>query len=130
MQLLAKELIVSGVEVLLPSRVGSLQILKYKPKRFIKKIDFKTTQELYGEFNKGKAKGEKKFVFFKNRHTDGYRVRLHWSKQDRANFRNKRKWSFKFTRPNIRPNKYNKNNPEVSLVPYIMKNGIYHFHEK
>lgn len=126
-EIIARELIVSGDEIVMPSRVGSLQIKKYKPKN--KQIDFHTTNKVFGERNKDKPLSEWKLVYFKNRHTNGYKVKLHWSRKDHANFRNKKKWSFKFTRPNIRPNSYNNNNPEVSLVSYIMENGLDHYHE-
>lgn len=131
MELIAKELIVEGSEVTLPSRLGSLQIIKYKPKnkkKFIN-IDFKKTKEVFGEYNKGKDSKDKKYVYHRNWHTNGYMVKLYWRKLVKANFKNKSKWAFDFTRPNKRPNTYNKSNPEVSLVPYIMSNGVDHYHE-
>jgi hypothetical protein len=124
---IAEELISKGTEINLPSRIGSLQVIKYKTKN--KSVDYHLTKKLYGEYNKDKAPEDRKKVYHKNRHTDGYKVRLYWRKKDRANFKNKSKWSLKFTRPNIRPNSYNKNNPKVSLVPYIMKHGVDHYHE-
>jgi hypothetical protein len=129
MELIVQELIVTGNEINLPSRVGSLQIIKFKPKRRKKVMDFGTTNKIYGELNKTLPKGKKKIVYHKNRATDGYALKTFWSKKDRANFLNKRRWAFKFTRPNIRPNTYNTWNPEVSLVPYTKKHGIDHFHE-
>jgi hypothetical protein len=41
----------------------------------------------------------------------------------KANFKNKSRWAFKLTRPNIRPNTYNKVNPKISLVPFFKDRG-------
>lgn len=122
---LAYELITSGQEITLPSRLGSLQAMKYKPKR--KKVDFKNTEKYYGEHNK-KHKDNKKVIYHNNVITKGYLPRIHWSKIILANFKNKKKWGLTLTRPNVRPNSYNKKNPKVSLVPFFQKEG-YLFYE-
>ena len=118
---LAYYLISTGDEIVLPSRLGSLQAVKYKKKK--RSIDFHKTKLYYGEYNKDKPSGMKKKVYHENRVTNGYSTRIHWSKLTKANFKNKRKYRFTLTRPNIRPNSYNKNNPEVSLVPFFKERG-------
>jgi hypothetical protein len=123
---LAYYLITSGQEIVLPSRLGSLQAMKYKPKS--KKVDFKNTEKYYGEYNKDKSNKDKKIIYHNNRITNGYLPRIHWSKIILANFKNKKKWGLTLTRPNVRPNSYNKNNPKVSLIPFFQKKG-YQFYE-
>lgn len=122
---LAEELISSGKEIILPSRLGSLQAVKYKPIK--KKIDHKRTKELYAEHNK-RNPNNKKYVYHTNRATKGYLPFIYWSKLVKANFKNKRKYKFSLTRPNLRPNSYNKINPNVSLIPYFREKG-YIFYE-
>lgn len=116
---LAKELITSGKEIVLPSRLGSLQAMKYKPKR--KLVDFNATK-VYNKKHNLTGK-DKKVIYHRNRVTNGFLPIIHWSKIIKANFKNKRKYAFDLTRPNRRPNEYNKNNPEVSLMPYFKKEG-------
>jgi hypothetical protein len=118
---LAYYLITTGDEINLPSRIGSLQAVKYKKKR--KSIDFHATKKYFGEYNKNKPQGQKKKVYHENRLTQGYQTRIHWSKLHKANFKNKKMYKFNLTRPNVRPNSYNKNNPEVSLVPFFREKG-------
>ena len=118
---IAYELITTGEEIVLPSRLGSLQIVKYLQKR--KRIDFYKTKLIYGEYNKNNP-DNKKVVYHVNRITKGYVPKVYWSKAVRANFRNKNKHFFKLTRPNARPNSYNKNNPRVSMVPFFKEKGF------
>lgn len=117
---IAYELIVSGEEITLPSRLGTLQIVKYIQKK--RKIDFNQTKITFGEYNKANP-DNKKLVYHTNRITKGFVPKIYWSKAMKANFRNKNKFFFKFTRPNMRPNNYNKNNPRVSLIPFFKEKG-------
>lgn len=69
---LASEIIDEGKEVTLPSRLGTIQVIKKKPLKFERKnlaVDFKTTNEL------GKV------ILHLNEHTSGYRYRFRWRKQ-------------------------------------------------
>ena len=116
------DLIKSGKEIRLPSRLGSLQAMKVYPSKEL--IDFHLTKKLYGEHNKMNP-NNKKAVKHRNRITKGTIPRLVYSTAGRvANFRHKTKYTFKFCRPNIRPNSYNKNNPELSLVPFFQSEGF------
>lgn len=59
----------------MPSGLGYVQIVKYKPKSYNKKslsIDFKATRE-YG-----------KNIYHLNEHSNGYKFRLYWSKTPRT----------------------------------------------
>lgn len=116
---LSYELITTGDKVTLPSRIGALQATKYKNKD--KSVDYIKTKEIWGEYNKTAKK--KKYVYFDNRITNDFSPKLFWYKHNAANFKNKSKWALQFTRPNIRPNSYNKVNPKVSLVPFFREKG-------
>lgn len=117
---IAYELITSGEEIILPSRLGTLQIVQYMQRN--KKIDFHKTKIVYGEYNKNNPNNKKK-VYHTNRITKGYVPKVYWSKAMRANFKNKHRFYFKFTRPNMRINSYNKNNPRVSLISFFKEKG-------
>jgi hypothetical protein len=124
-RLMLWDIIVNGLQIVMPERLGTIQVCKYPSKESnYPPKDFKTTHQVYGEYNKGKETKDKKWVYYTNRHTDKYTVKVVWSKASKAAFKNKSKWHFKFCRPNIRPNSYNKHNPEVSLVPFILQNGV------
>lgn len=104
--------IVQGREVVLPSRLGSFQLFKHKKSKNKKHIDFNLSKK-YG-----------KTIYHTNLKTNGFYVRLHWSKYGQAaNFRNKSTWAFKLTRSQLR---YKDN----SLVQYINKNGVNHLIQK
>lgn len=70
--ILAEQLL-SGVEELkMPHRLGTLGIVKYRPKKYNGKslsVDFKTTRLL------GKT------IYYLNNHSDGYKYRLFWHKE-------------------------------------------------
>lgn len=114
-------IITSGKEVTIPSRLGTFQVVKFKPKR--RQVDFGATNKLYGEYNK--TAEVKKVVYHKS---DKYKPFFKWCKV-KANFKNKTKMSFKLNRPNYRPNTYNKNNPKVSLIPFFRQEG-YKFYKE
>lgn len=118
---LAYYLILTGKEITLFSRIGSLQAVKYKSKN--KHIDHYNTKKYYAEYNKDKPLEERKYIYHNNRLTNGWNCRIHWYKQDKANFKHKRLYAFDLSRPNKRPNSYNKNNPKISLVPYFREKG-------
>lgn len=119
---LAYYLITTGKEITLFSNIGSFQIVKYKTKN--KFVDYHSTKLYFDEINKEiEDPSKRKKVYKDNRITNYYAAKVYWKKQDKANFRNKSKFSFKLTRPNIRPNSYNKNNPVVSLVPFFREKG-------
>lgn len=126
-----KAIIVTGDKIRLPKLMGALQAVRYKTDhRPVKPIDYHNTKKLYGDHNAKAPKDAKKTVRHYNRSTDGYWVRIHWYKRWEykkasrqviygTKFTNSRNIIFKPSRPNLRPNSYNKTNPEVSLYPYF-----------
>lgn len=124
---LAYYLITSGERILLPARLGAIQMLRYKSKR--KSIDFKKTKEYYGEENKKLKRGEKKVVFHNNRITEGFKTRMFWFKLNIATFKHQRSWSLNLSRPNIRKNTYNKNHAAVTVVDFFKEKGWYFYKE-
>lgn len=126
MKKLVYKLIKTGKKIKFPSRIGSLQLTRYDKNKLRKKIegegkvfrnvDFHATKLL-------KARGIDKTVRHNLKATGGFWWRLIWSKIDDANFRHKRLYCIKLSRPNIRPNSYNKVNPELSIVPFFRDIG-------
>lgn len=103
-------LLEEGNEIHLPSRLGSLQVIKYTPSK--KRTDMNGTK-LYG-----------KRMPHVNMHSDGYCVRLHWDKgESHANFKNKSLWAFALTKDNKCRNDY-------SLAKYVKRYGVNHFVER
>lgn len=104
---LVEKLIMTGKKVVLPSRLGTLQFMTFKPTKK-RMIDFKLTKEL------GKT------IYHNNLATNGLAVKLVWSKSwYKANFKNKKTWRLKLTRHQQR---YNYN----SVTKYIQRNGLKH----
>lgn len=68
------EMIVNGFTYKLPSRIGEISIVKFKSNK--RSIDWKKTNELYGEENK--VSSEKKRVYHTNTHSEGYSARWWW----------------------------------------------------
>ena len=86
------EVMLQSKEVKLPYRMGTLQIVKHLPKEFTGKslrYDWKATKEL------GKP------VYYLNDHSQGYKYRFFWSKQD-CNIPNRIKYMFVASRANKR----------------------------
>lgn len=108
---LMKYLIITGHKVPLPSRLGSFQFLKYKKeKKYIG----------YNDATKN----------INNKDTNGYWFKFKWFKDDgnrlnkeTATFYQKFNYRFEISRPNLRPNTYNKSNPEVSAIPFFKEKG-------
>lgn len=126
MKKLVYKMIKTGNLIKLPSRLGILKLYRYNSdklkkhvesmgKRFYA-IDYRKTKEL-------KEQGIDRIVKHDNRATNGYWWKLKWSKLEHANFRHKTKYSLKLSRPNVRPNSYNKNNPKLSIIPYFREIG-------
>lgn len=88
---LTEELIENGKPVKIPVNLGTIEIVKSKKwfsaKRF--SVDFKLTNEL------GKV------IYHLNEHTDGFKFRCHWSKNN-VNATNINKYRFVLTRANKR----------------------------
>lgn len=97
---ISEEIIYKGTELKFPNRFGSFYIKKFKPSNPGKNIDFKKTNELYGEWNKANP-NNKKVVLHKNRHSEGYSARWFWNKIN-AKVTNKSLFRFKPTRFNSR----------------------------
>jgi hypothetical protein len=77
-----------------------IYIKKFKPSNPKKNIDFKTTKELYGEWNKNNPDDKKK-VYHKNLHSSGYSGRWYWDKSTCV-VTNKSLYRFSATRANSR----------------------------
>lgn len=89
---LRDEVIERGSMLRLPCRLGHLFIVKRKPKTWTSdslRIDFKTTKDL------------NKVTYHLNEHSNGFKYRFLWSKQD-AIFINKSKYQLKMSRANKR----------------------------
>jgi hypothetical protein len=109
---IVETLVMTGKEVILPSRLGTFRLYKHKASKAKKHVDHKLTKE-HG-FT----------VYHKNLKTNGYYFRLHWAKFGQAaNFKNKSTWAFKITRSQQR---YKQN----SFVQFINRNGLNHLIEK
>lgn len=74
-KLLSKEIIDNGYVFKMPNRLGTIKVVKFKAAKK-RSIDWKTTNELYGEYNKNNT--DKKRVYFNNEHSEGYSVRYWW----------------------------------------------------
>lgn len=82
----------NGQNYKLPCSLGNVQIVKYKPKEY-------TKHSLSIDFNESKKLD--KMVYHLNEHSNGYKYRLHWSKQP-FTFTNRYKYQLCFTRANKR----------------------------
>lgn len=86
------EIMRESKEVKLPCRLGTLQIIKHQPKEYTGKSlrwDWKATKEM------GKP------VYLLNEHSNFYKYRYHWSKQN-CLLTNKSKYQFVASRQNKR----------------------------
>lgn len=97
--------LLTGEEVVLPSRLGTWQIVSYKSNKEM--IDFQSTKK-YG-----------RRIPFVNLHSDGEQGRLHWDKSQ-ANFRHKSMVGFLLT-------KDNKSRNPISIARHIKKYGTSNF---
>lgn len=89
---LRDEIIENGKEVKLPCRLGTLRIVKHKPKQYNNKslrIDYHASKE-YG-----------KIIYHLNEHSDGFKYRFYWSKLN-VLIKNKTKYQLVMTRDNKR----------------------------
>jgi nucleoid DNA-binding protein len=118
---LIRDIILTGKPFKLPKGIGTFQCKK-KQARHKPVVDYKATKEVFGEHNTNNP-NNKKVVKFMNRATKGFIPVFIWNKEG-CNWNNTDRWTFKLSRPNRRPNKTNKNNPEVSLVPYFHREGF------
>jgi hypothetical protein len=117
-----------GARFVIPQYLGSLQILRYPHDQYVKESKLGLRKRYrehvnYNETRKLKAQGIDKIVKAPCKLTGGYWWRVHWFKASYARFRTQNLYSFKFTRPNVRPNTYNPVNPEISIVPYFRDKG-------
>jgi len=70
---LSRELIDNAKEIRLPARMGTLSVVKKKPKRYdftYLRVDFHSTKEC------------EKTILHLNEHSDGYNFRFYWCKKD------------------------------------------------
>lgn len=89
---LRDEIIENGKEVKLPCRLGTVRIVKHKPKQYNNKslrVDYKASRD-HG-----------KLLFHLNEHTDGFKYRYYWNKQNMI-ITNKTKYQLTMTRANKR----------------------------
>ena len=99
---LRDQLIEEGKEVKLPCRLGTLAIVKHKPKEYTGKslrIDYAASKK----YNK--------MIFHLNEETNGFKYRYYWNKQNMLT-QNKTKYQLIMTRANKR------------RLAYILKNKI------
>jgi hypothetical protein len=106
---ISKAIMEDAYEYILPNRVGTIRIKKYKPKiqlddegKLITNnlaVDYKATNELWR--NNEEAKENKKLVYHLNNHSDGYRYVWYYSTY-RSNLPNKSLYRFVPTRTNKR----------------------------
>lgn len=99
---LRDEIIENGKEVKLPCRLGTLQIVKHKPKEW-------TGKSLRIDYHASKIYG--KIIYHLNEITNGYKFRYYWNKQNMLT-KNKTKYQLVMTRDNKRK------------LAYILKNRI------
>ena len=99
---LRDEIIENGKEVKLPCRMGTLSIVKHKPKEY-------TGKSLRIDYGESKKLG--KMVFHLNEETNGFKYRYYWNKQNMLT-RNKTYYQLIMTRENKR------------RLAYILKNRI------
>jgi len=114
---LSRQIIDKNVEFIMPVRLGSVRIRKYKkriqlnPDGSIKKnrfsVNWKSTIELWNRLYPGKSKEElkaiknKQVVYHLNEHTEGYAFMLYWNKRG-SNAINRSVYSIKMIRRNDR----------------------------
>lgn len=99
---LRDQLIEEGKEIKLPCRLGTLAIVKHKPKEYTGKslrIDYAASKK----YNK--------MIFHLNEETNGFKYRYYWNKQNMLT-QNKTKYQLIMTRANKR------------RLAYILKNKI------
>lgn len=101
------EVIENSKEVRLPYRLGSIQIVKHRPKHYdgrSLRIDYQATKETG------------KLVYLLNEHSDFFKYRLYWKKYDIL-IPNKSKYQLTLTRANKR------------YLAQIIKNKIHDYQE-
>lgn len=89
---LRDQIIDEAKQVRIPYRLGTVQIVKKKPKHYDRRslrIDYKLSKE----YNK--------LILLDNQHSDGFKYRAYWSKQDMI-VPNKNKYMLVLTRTNKR----------------------------
>lgn len=82
----------NGQNYKLPCSLGTVQIVKYKPKGY-------NEHSLSIDFNESKKLDKR--IYHLNEHSNGYKYRLYWSKQP-FSFTNRYKYQLCFTRANKR----------------------------
>lgn len=106
-QHLRQELLYSSKEVRLPYRLGSIQVVKHRPKHY----DGRSLRIDYQE-----TKKQNKLIYLVNEHSDFYKYRLYWKKYD-VIIPNKTKYQLTLTRANKRE------------LAQIIKNKLYDYVE-
>lgn len=89
---LRDEIIENGKEVRLPCRMGTLSIVKHKPKEY-------TGKSLRIDYSESKKYN--KTIYHLNEHTGGFKYRAYWNKQNMIT-KNKTKYQLIMTRDNKR----------------------------
>lgn len=89
---LRDEIIENGKEVRLPCRMGTLSIVKHKPKEY-------TGKSLRIDYNESKKYD--KMIYHLNEHTGGFKYRYYWNKQNMI-VKNKKIYQLVMTRDNKR----------------------------
>lgn len=121
-------MIKTGDKFIIPQFLGSLQIIRYNFDKWNKQKDadgnqYNRTMVDFHNTMKLRKEGINKTVKLKCKSTGGYWWKAHWYKSVYARFKTQSLYKFEFVRPNIRSNSYNKNNPELSIVPFFRDKG-------
>lgn len=106
-ELVSAEMIYEGKTFRMPFRMGKIFIRKTKKKISVKNnkivanlpVNWKETKQLWE--NKPEAKERKILIYYMNKHTDGYVMKVYYEKRT-ANYKNKSYYRFTFQRDNNR----------------------------
>lgn len=125
---LAYLLITTGDIIVFPTTLGAVQAVKYKTKvpgrEPMRRIDFEASKK----YNKT--------IYYSNLNTNNHWCRIHWyrvpkkNKRYGARFKNSYSYRFSLTRPNLRPNTYNKWQPRTTLYEFFKDKGWELYREK
>jgi len=104
---LAYFLITTGKRVNMPHKLGWFQAVKY----YKREVDFPGKWEKKHKFNRRRVV------------TQGFRTTIHWSIYHNLLFKNKSRYVFNVSRPNLRVTKNNKTKPRVCLYQFFREMG-------
>jgi hypothetical protein len=90
--------LLTGASYKLPGRLGEFELRRYIPSSKNRKINWKKTNELYGEWNKNNP-DDRKRIYHANMHTEKYCPFLVWVRHgSEYNFAQRWLWRFKLSK--------------------------------